>query len=182
MPKLTKIEERIMIPENIEASLEDGFIKVNGKNGNATRKLFYPGVEIRIEGREIVIKANYPRKRQVVMIGTFASHIRNMITGVTEDFMYKMKVVYSHFPMTVKVDGKELSVANYLGEKIPRKTRIVGNCSVAVKGNEIEVYGNDIEDVGQTAANIEQLTRVKKKDSRVFQDGIYLVERNGAKV
>jgi large subunit ribosomal protein L6 len=105
-----------------------------------------------------------------------------MIKGVTQGFTYKMKVVYSHFPITVKVQGREVIVENFLGEKVPRKTEIFGNCVVKVSGQDITVEGINKEEVGQTVARIEQLTRVKNRDPRVFQDGIYLVERDGVPV
>jgi large subunit ribosomal protein L6 len=176
------IEERIKIPEKVEVELQEGAVKIKGPNGEVMRRLYYPGIQIAKEGREIIVRAENPKKMQKAIAGTFASHIRNMLKGVTEGFEYKMKVVYSHFPITVKVAGKEILVENYLGEKTPRKTQIVGNCAVRVKGTEVAVLGSDVEEVGQTVANIEQLARAHKKDIRVFQDGIYLVERDGVKV
>lgn len=175
-------EERIKIPEKVEVELQEGVVKIKGPNGEVMRRLYYPGIRIAKEGREIIVRAENPRKRQKAIAGTFASHMRNMVKGVTEGFEYKMKVVYSHFPITVKVAGKEILIENYLGEKTPRKTQIVGSCAVKVKGTEVAVLGSDVEEVGQTVANIEQLARAHKKDIRVFQDGIYLVERDGVKV
>lgn len=110
---------------------------------------------------------------------TFKAHINNMIKGVTEGFKYRLKVVYSHFPMTVKVQGDEVVIENFLGEKNPRRAKILPGVTVKVKGSEIEVEGIDKEAVGQTAANIEQATRITKWDRRVFQDGIYIVEKAG---
>ena len=176
------IEEKIKIPEKVEVELQDGIVNIKGPNGEVSRRLYYPGIRIAKEGGEIVVGVENPRKRQKAVAGTFASHIRNMLKGATEGFEYKMKIVYSHFPITVKVSGKEILVENYLGEKTPRKTQIVGSCAVKVKGTEVAVLGSDVEEVGQTVANIEQLTRAHRRDVRVFQDGIYLVERNGAKV
>ncbi len=179
---VTAVEQRIKIPANVNLTLEDGVVKARGENGELARPMAHPGVSMKKEGGELIIRAEYPNRRILALMGTYAAHIENMTKGVTEGFIYKMKVVYSHFPMAAKVSGKEFLVENYLGEKIPRKTAIVGNCSITIKGTEIEVHGNNIEEVGQTAANIERLTRVKKRDPRVFQDGIYLVERNGVKV
>lgn len=175
-------EERIKIPEKVEVELQDAVVKIKGPNGEISRRLYYPGIRIVKEGSEIIVRTENPRKRQKAVSGTFASHIRNMLKGVTDGFEYKMKIVYSHFPITVKVAGKEILIENYLGEKTPRRTQIVGSCAVKAKGTEVVVLGSDIEEVGQTAANIEQLARAHKKDIRVFQDGIYLVERNGVKV
>ncbi len=176
------VEKRIKIPANVNLTLEGAVVRVSGENGVLSRSVGHPGINIKREGDELIIWSEYPRKRLLALMGTYTAHIENMMKGVTEGFVYKMKAVYSHFPMTTKVSGKEFLVENYLGEKIPRKTAIVGGCSITIKGAEIEVHGNNIEEVGQTAANIERLTKVKKKDPRVFQDGIYLVERNGVKV
>jgi large subunit ribosomal protein L6 len=176
------IERRITIPEGVDITLEGEVVKAKGPNGEISRKLSYPGIRIRREGNQVVVEAEKDRRRQRAMTGTFASHINNLIKGVTEGFEYKMKVVHSHFPMSVKVSGREVIVENFLGEKTPRKTQIVGDCTVDVKGIDISIRGNNLEEVGQTAANIEQLTRVKRRDRRVFQDGIYLVERDGVEV
>ncbi len=176
------IEEKIEIPENVEITLVGNEIIVKGPKGELRRALSYPGVSIEKKDSYILVYSSTLRKRQRAMVGTFAAHIRNMIKGVTEGFEYKLKVVYSHFPISVKVKGKEVVIENFLGEKTPRKTKIFGNCEVIVKGNEIIVKGINKEEVGQTAANIEQATRIKDKDPRVFQDGIYLVERDGVRV
>jgi large subunit ribosomal protein L6 len=111
------------------------------------------------------------------MVGTFASHITNMMKGVTEGFEYRMKVVYSHFPMQLKVEGDKLMIGNFLGEKKARSAKILGDTKVKASGDEVIVTGYNKEDVGQTAANIEQTTRIKRFDPRVFQDGIYTVEK-----
>lgn len=177
-----KYTEEVEIPEGVEVLQEGDKITVRGLKGEVSRTLKYPGVKIEKQDGKIVISTEINRKVQKGMIGTFSSHIRNMIKGVTEGFEYKLKVVYAHFPMSVKVVGREVVVENFLGEKIPRRVSIVGNCEVKVKGTDIYVTGIDIEEVGQTCANIEMLTRVRNRDPRVFQDGIYLVERNGVKV
>ncbi|MEE9593968.1 MAG: 50S ribosomal protein L6 [Candidatus Hydrothermarchaeales archaeon] len=182
MPIASRIEERIDIPSEVELTLEGDTITAKGEKGEITRSFSYPGLGIRKEDSQILIEMDHPNKRQAALVGTIAAHIRNMIKGVSEGFVYKLKMVYSHFPMTTKVQENSINVENFLGEKIPRKTRIVGDTSVNVKGAEIDVSGCNIEDVGQTAANIEQLTKVKRRDPRVFQDGIYLIERNGMKV
>jgi large subunit ribosomal protein L6 len=110
------------------------------------------------------------------MLGTAAAHIRNMIRGVTKGYRYNLRTVYAHFPVTVKVDEKAraLKVENFTGEKTPRSAQILDGVKVVVKGDDITVEGIDIKAVSQTAANIQNSTKIKKKDLRVFLDGIYI--------
>jgi len=100
-----------------------------------------------------------------------------MITGVTKGFTYKLKIVFSHFPINVSVKGDRVIIENFTGERNPRKARIRGEAKVRVKGDDVIVTGIDIEEVAQTAANIEQATNIKNKDPRVFLDGIYVYEK-----
>jgi len=102
-----------------------------------------------------------------------------MIKSTTDGVVYKMKIVYSHFPMNVKVQGDKFVIDNFLGEKFPRKAAILKNVTVEVKGQDITLKGIDKDTVSQTAANIEQITRVINRDLRVFQDGIYITEKDG---
>ena len=104
--------------------------------------------------------------------------LNNMVKGVTDGFTYTLKALYSHFPMTLAVQGNQLIVNNYFGERVPRSANILAGVDVKVQNKtEIVVSGIDKEAVGQTAANIERSTTVKKRDRRVFQDGIYLIEK-----
>jgi large subunit ribosomal protein L6 len=100
-----------------------------------------------------------------------------MFHGVTEGWEYELEVFYSHFPMQVSVEGDEVVIENFLGERAPRRTTIHGDTEVDVDEETVTVRGPDIEAVGQTAADIEQLTRVQDKDVRVFQDGVYITNK-----
>jgi large subunit ribosomal protein L6 len=88
-----------------------------------------------------------------------------------------MEVFYSHFPMQVRTDDGDVVIENFLGERAPRRTEIHGDTDVEIDGEEVRLRGPDIEAVGQTAADIEQLTRVQDKDVRVFQDGVYITRK-----
>ena len=88
-----------------------------------------------------------------------------------------MEVFYSHFPMQVNAEGDEVVIENFLGEKAPRRTTIHGDTDVSIDGEELTISGADKEAVGQTAADIEQLTKVSGKDNRVFQDGVYITQK-----
>jgi large subunit ribosomal protein L6 len=179
MPIDAWIREEVEIPEGVEVTIEGNVVKVKGPKGELQRELKYPGVKIFTEDGKVVVYKEFPRKKDIAIARTFKAHIANMIKGVTEGFTYKLKVVYSHFPVTVKVQGDEVVIENFLGEKNPRRAKILPGVTVKVRGQEITVESIDKEKAGQTAANIEQATRITKWDRRVFQDGIYIVEKAG---
>ena len=172
-----EIARTIEIPEGISVSFSQDVFTVRGPLGTVERKLWYPGIKIDVREGEVVVDAVSSRKEQKAMVGTFTSHIKNLIKGVNEGFECKMSIVYSHFPMQVKVDGKSFIIGNFLGEKKPRVAKILGETKVKVTGNEVTITGINKEDVGQTAANIEQKTKIRRFDPRVFQDGIYIVQK-----
>lgn len=171
------VVKEVELPEGVKAEVKEGNVIIEGKKGKLERKLYHPKILIEKIDNKIVIKCEFARRKEKALVGTFAAHISNMIRGVTEGFVYKMKIVYSHFPMKVNVKGKEIIIENFLGEKHPRKAKIYGDVKVSVKGDEVTVEGINREEVGQTAANIEFATKVKNRDIRVFQDGIYIVSK-----
>ncbi|ETA68672.1 MAG: large subunit ribosomal protein [Methanolobus sp.] len=172
-----EIKKTIEIPEGVTVTMQGKLLSVTGPKGKIERDFWYPGIKIEVAGSEIIVDSTVLKKTQKAMVGTFASHITNMMKGVTEGFEYRMKVVYSHFPMQLKVEGDKLMIGNFLGEKKARSAKILGDTKVKASGDEVIVTGYNKEDVGQTAANIEQTTRIKRFDPRVFQDGIYTVEK-----
>jgi large subunit ribosomal protein L6 len=172
-----EIARTLEIPEGVSVSFSQDLCTVRGPKGTVERRFWYPGIKIESREGEVVVDAESSRKEQKAMVGTFTSHINNLITGVTEGFECKLKIVYAHFPMQVKVEGKTVIIGNFLGEKKPRVAKILGETTVKVSGNEVVISGINKEDVGQTAANIEQKTKIKRFDPRTFQDGIYIVQR-----
>jgi len=168
----------IGIPEGVNVAISNiKSISISGPLGSLQRELWYPGVTIKKVDSEIIVDTETPRKEQLAMLGTYESHLKNMITGVSKGYEYKMKVVYSHFPIQLKTEGNYLVISNFLGEKKSRKAGIMGNTRVTLKGDQVIISGINKEDVGQTAANIRMATKIKRFDPRVFQDGVYLVER-----
>ena len=176
----TKSQLEVAIEQGVSVSLDNATVSVTGPKGTLTRDMRYPGISIKQKDDAIQIIAADSSRALKVVKGTFAAHIKNMIAGVTNGFEYTLKVVNSHFPMTVKQQGSEISIDNFLGEKHPRKSKILGECSVSIKGDTISISGANIESVAQTASNIELATKVKGRDRRVFQDGIYIVSKGVA--
>ncbi|MFB6127447.1 MAG: 50S ribosomal protein L6 [Halolamina sp.] len=165
------------IPDDVSAEVEHLDLTVEGPEGSVTRRLWYPGVTVSVADGHVVIEADAEDAETNATVGTFESHVSNMLHGVTDGWEYQMEVHYAHFPMQVEVDGDEVVVENFLGEKAPRRTPIHGDTTVEVDGEEIVLSGPDKEAVGQTAADIEQLTKVQGKDTRVFQDGVYITQK-----
>ncbi|MGQ9679462.1 MAG: 50S ribosomal protein L6 [Candidatus Bathyarchaeia archaeon] len=173
------IERRIPIPDSVNVNVDHRKVKVSGVKGEIVRDFSHARVKIDLESNTLRIRAVKPKKREVAVAYTISTHIDNMIKGVTEGFTYKLKMVYIHFPMTLHVQGNKIILQNFLGEKKPRETEVVGHTKVSIKGDEIIVEGIDIEEVGQTAANIQQMTKIKAKDPRKFLDGIYVQSKGG---
>ncbi len=167
----------IGIPEGVNVTVDNMDVSVSGPQGQLKRELWYPGITIKKVDSEVVVETDMSRREQLAMLGTFESHLKNMITGVSKGYEYKMKVVYSHFPIQLKAEGNQVLISNFLGEKKARKASIMGNARVAIKGDQVVITGINKEEVGQTAANIRTATKIKRFDPRVFQDGVYLVER-----
>ncbi len=180
MAKQEYVERIVPIPEGVSVSLRGKAIEVSGPLGKLTKDLSHMPVDIALKDSSVVISAKWPKKKDLGMVGTAAGHVKNMIKGVTKGFTYKLKIVYAHFPMSVKFskpDGKVL-IENFCGEKTPRVAKVVGGVDVIVSGDDVIVKGINLEDVSQTAANIEAATKIKDKDLRVFLDGIYLYEKS----
>ncbi|MBS3815244.1 MAG: 50S ribosomal protein L6 [Hadesarchaea archaeon] len=173
---LAKAQEEIQIPEEVQIEIQGTEIKVSGPKGETSKTLDLRGISFSKEDDVFVIESESTRRKRRAALGTAKSHVQNMIEAVTEGFVYKLKVVYSHFPISVEVNGDFFEIHNFIGEEEPRKARILGDTEVEIDGDEISVKGTDKEDVGQTAANIEQASQVKGRDPRVFQDGVYVVE------
>ncbi|MBS3107742.1 50S ribosomal protein L6 [Candidatus Woesearchaeota archaeon] len=169
----------VIIPDNVQATLSDGKIKVKGPQGEVDKSFIYPNINVEINDKKIIFSAKTARKEEKRMIHTFESHLKNMIQGTIQKYVYKLKVCSSHFPISVGVEGEVVVIKNFFGEKKPRKAKIVKGVDVKVNGEEIVVQGNDIEKVGQTAANMEKATKRPAFDRRRFQDGIYITQKVG---
>jgi large subunit ribosomal protein L6 len=154
-------------------------LRARGPKGEISRPFPSDVLKLAVSGETATLTLAIPanRKRAQALLRTWAAHVRNLSLGVTSGFEAKMKVVAAHFPMKVSAKEGELLIENFLGEKHPRTAHLVAGVTAAVDGDFVVLSGRDIEEVGQSAANIERATRIRDYDPRVFQDGIYLVER-----
>jgi len=177
MPTGYELKRTVPMMQGAKVKLDKNVLEVSGKHGVVKREFSHPRLKMTMAGNEIVVSTSDPSRKEKALLGTWEAHVKNMLRGVTEGFTYKMKIVYAHFPMKALVKGKEFVIENFLGEKHPRSTNIIGDTKVKVAAEIVELTGPNVEDVGQTAANIERACRIRGFDPRVFQDGIYIIEK-----
>lgn len=161
----------VKIPEGVNVKIEGNKVSIEGPKGKLERT--FREYDIKIESKDNEVSVVAPELR---VSNTIKAHISNMIIGVTEGYTRKMQAIYSHFPMTMEVKGQMVMIKNFQGEKKPRRANVVGSTKVQVKGQDLTITGIDKEDVGQTISNLVSATKIKNRDSRIFQDGIYPVE------
>lgn len=171
------IEEKIEMPSEVTATLAGGVLTVKGPKGEVSRDIAHPKVDMSLEGNTLRMYCTVGTKREKNFMFTIVRHVQNMIRGVQDPYVYKLKVCSGHFPMTVAVVGQALEVKNFLGEKSPRRLRLRKNASVKVNGPDIAVESVDVEAAGNVASDIERLMHKGTRDTRIFQDGIYIIEK-----
>ncbi|MFX1410149.1 MAG: 50S ribosomal protein L6 [Promethearchaeota archaeon] len=181
MVKIAFFKEELEIPKGVKVTLEGGHhIRVKGPNGDIIKDFSHVrGIKVSIEDSKIIFSTNFPKRETLALIKTVVSIINNLILGVQTNYKYVCKVAYSHFPCNVEVkpDKQEVHIVNFLGERAPRKTKYLNNVKVEVDGDDVYLIGPDKESLGQVAANIKRACRIRKKDPRVFQDGVYLYKQ-----
>ena len=171
------LKREIELKAGVTAQLQDNLLKIKGPKGEVSRIFLHPKIKVSLEGNKIVLFAPKSTKREKTMVGSFESHIANMVQGVVEPYVYKLKICSGHFPMSVTVAGHEVVIKNFLGEAVPRKVEIIKGAEVKVNGEEIVVSSPDVEVAGQTAAKIESACRITNRDRRIFQDGCYITHK-----
>jgi large subunit ribosomal protein L6 len=176
--RLPEITRTVQVPDEVTLTLQGKTVSVKGAKGSLTRDFSYAPISIEGDGKNVRISAKWPRKKEAALVGTICSHINNMIVGVTKGYTYKLKIIFSHFPISVKYQDKSVLIENFTGERRPRRVNVIGDVKVKIEAEDIVISGANLEQVSQTAANIEQSTKVRRKDPRVFLDGLYVYERN----
>ena len=175
--QLNRFSTEVKIPENVKVSLKTHMLNVEGPLGKTYKNFRKIPVDIEINDNMVLLKAQGTRNSSYAIMNTARSIIRNLLEGVVDGYTIKMKVVFSHFPINVKIDDKRVLIENFQGERAPRVTKIWGETKVVPKGDDVIITGHVLTDVSQTAAEIEDGSRVKNKDHRVFLDGIYKFEK-----
>ena len=177
--KTKELAETIEILEGVEVKVDRGLISAKGAKGECNKTLVDPKITIEVKDGNIILTAKNATKKQKTKLGTYKSHVINLMKGAAEGHSYKLKICSGHFPMNVTISGKEFAVKNFLGEKKPRVLKLKEGVDVKIEGDIVTVECCSKELAGQTAADIENTTRITNRDLRIFQDGIYITEKNG---
>jgi len=170
-------EVTIPVPDAVKVSVSHKILNVQGPLGKTRKNFKKIPVDLQVEGKNIVIKSLGVRKRDYAIFKTAESLVNTLIKGIQTGYTFKMKIVYAHFPITVKVKDGNIHVENFQGERAARVSKIFGDTKVIPKGDDVLITGSVLTDVSQTAGALQQNTKVKNKDHRVFLDGLYLFEK-----
>lgn len=173
-----RLERQVQIPDGVEVSMRKSTLRVSGRLGRTYKDFRRIPVELEVSDRTVRLKAAGTRKRDHAILNTASSIVRNLCEGVLDGYTVKLKIVFAHFPITVKTKGDLITIENFQGERAARTARIIRDTKVTPKGEDVIITGPVLTDVTQTAANLQQATKVKNKDHRVFLDGIYVYEKS----
>ncbi|MBI2651656.1 50S ribosomal protein L6 [Candidatus Woesearchaeota archaeon] len=176
--KNKELEIEIKLKDNVDAYLDKRVLAIKGPKGELKRDISDKNIFMKIDGKLITMKAKFNKKNKKV-IKSYAAHIKNMIKGSLEEHEYLLKICSGHFPMNVSVSKDSLIVKNFLGEKVPRVLKLKPGAAVKVENDKLIVRSPSKEIAGQVSADIEQLTRRTRYDLRVFQDGIWIISKDG---
>lgn len=179
IPKERLVQE-IEIPEGVTVDFKDRILTVTGPKGSVSKKVMTKAIVIEIKDGKVIVSPNVNLSRtEKCLINTNKAHILNMIKGTQEPYTYKLKICSSHFPMSVKINGQNLVVSNFIGEKVNRNLKLKEGADVKLEGDVIVVTSCNKELAGQVAGDIEKLTKRAGFDKRIFMDGIYIIEKAG---
>ncbi len=174
-----KYLEEIAIPSGVSCELANKILKCKKDSKELSREMKMPHISVKIENNKIILSCESGNKKEYKVIKANIAHLKKMFMGLEKDYVYHLESCNVHFPMTMKVDGSKLVINNFLGEKTPRFARILPGVKVDVKGAKITVSSHDKDAAGHTASNLEKATKIKLRDRRIFQDGIFLTDRPG---
>lgn len=174
-----KLKNEVDLPSGVIADINGDILLIKGPKGDVKREIKQHNISVKIIDGKLMLESNKSTKKYKKIIGSLTAHIRNMVTGSLRHHFYTLKICSGHFPMNVSISDSKLIVKNFLGEKIPRVLQLKEGADIKIDGDLIYVASTDKEIAGQVSADIEQLTKRPRYDPRIFQDGIYIINKDG---
>lgn len=182
MAEKKQLFANIELLEGCTVTKDKKVLTVKGPKGELKKRISDSNLILEQEANNIKLSYEKNNKENKKNLFSTKAHLKNMIEGVTKGFKYTLKICSGHFPMTVSMKNTTFEIKNFIGEVVPRRLEIKEGATVKVSGDIITVEGVDKEIAGQVAASIEKLTRRPGFDKRIFQDGIYITDKNGKNV
>ena len=153
----------IEVPEGVTVTCKARTVTVTGPRGKLEREFKHIQIDITEVGDgKLRLDLWFGTRKQTATIRTIASHVENMITGVTRGFLYKMRMVYSHFPINVTVSGDKVEIRNFLGDKLVRRVKLQPGVK-AVK-SALDKYDYGSNSIVATSFCADEVNRVLEQD------------------
>ncbi len=175
------MEKKIKIADKVGVKVADRGLMVKGPLGELRKDFNDPrffDVIMKVEDDHFVVSCSNKSRKINAMVGTIEAHAKNMMKGVTEGYTYELRIIFKHFPINVSAKNNMVEIKNFLGEKSIRTAQIIGRTDVKIDKESVIVKGINKEEVGQTAANIELACKLRNRDRRIFQDGIFIFNKS----
>jgi large subunit ribosomal protein L6 len=172
--------EEIEMPSGIQSNVEENIVTIT-KDGKEMKRKVDKEITVKKEGNKIILSVKKARKNEKRKFGTAVGHIKNIIAGFNDAYVYELEICNVHFPMTVTFDKakSQFIIKNLLGEKHPRIVEVSKNIDVEVKAPNIKIKSYDIESAGEAASRLEKCAMVRNRDRNKFQDGIFITKKPG---
>lgn len=154
----------ITIPATTQVSFEDGVFVAKGPLGEL-RKTMSDDFTVTVENGVLTIT---PKKESIetkALWGTYASHMTNMVSGVTTKFQKKLELQGIGFRAEVKGDNLVMA----LGFSHPVNVAIPKSITVLVEKSMITISGIDKEEVGSFAAKLRDLKKPEPYKGKGFR-------------
>ena len=167
----------IAVPAKVEVNASGSTLVVKGPKGTLEKPM-HRLINIEVTGEGVQVSPRSQNLEARAALGTYASHVRNMITGVTEGFTKRLLIEGVGYKWDVQ--GKSLNMA--LGFSHPVKVAIPEGLTVTVDKGALIISGFDKELVGQFAANIRALKKPEPyKGKGIRYEGEVIRRKQGKK-
>jgi len=135
-------------------------------------------VTITIEGSEITLAPANETKLARSLWGTYAAHVRNMVTGVSEGFTRNLEIEGVGYRAAVEGTNLVLNV----GFSHPVTLAIPEGIAAEVVKSVITLTGSDKDALGQFAADVRKVKKPEPyKGKGIRYQGEHIIRKQGKK-
>ena len=170
-------KQPIQLPEKVTATYAEGVLTIKGPKGELSRTI-KNDVLVTLEGSQLTSAPAKHKKEPKALWGTWAAHVRNMVTGVTEGFKKVLEIEGVGY--RAEAQGNKIKIL--AGFSHPVELVAPKGVEIATEKGVITVTGIDVEAVGQFAANIRGVKEPEPyKGKGIHYVGEYIIRKQGKK-